>query len=194
MDIFVDGLDKNNYLMIVDKVFSSVDECQTFACDFSDKIQQKTIIVTEPDKNSERVLRFVAGLIASVTLSANLKDFYPSDFQSLRIRVRFYFFYFFIFLAFYCNRFIVFQVKYPDQRQNLQMLRMKDIKEINKSVHRLRTNVFISEAVWTDVSNLELELIMKIPDSDLLPDDEDGLQYISLTETVPVRIYPKLKC
>lgn len=76
----------------------------------------------------------------------------------------------------------------------MQTLRSKDLKEINKNTHRLRTNVFISNGVWTDVSNVELDLIIKIPDADLLPSDENDLQYVSLTGKVPIRVYPKSKC
>lgn len=83
-----ESITSENYVTKIERVSGEISEFDSSFYEFSDDVQQTLVSVSEPDKNSERVLRFVAGLVASITFSATLKNFSSLDLPLLRIRVR----------------------------------------------------------------------------------------------------------
>ena len=65
------------------------DNCLHEAPDFSSNLYHKSIEITEPNCESDRVVRFLSELIIAIPFSCTLRNFDGSEFDALRIRVRF---------------------------------------------------------------------------------------------------------
>lgn len=113
-----------------------------------------TAKIIDPDETSstDNIIKVTAGLIAAVSLTAEIEDLREHQRQDLRIKV-----------------------KYPDQNVHIVAPRLRDLKKALKkddneenNSWRLRTMVLLSHGVWTETSQVELSICLAVKPSNEL--------------------------
>jgi len=113
-----------------------------------------TARIVEPDEASsmENIVKVTAGLIAALSLTAEIENLQDNKCRDLRIKV-----------------------KYPDQNVHIVVPRMRDLKKLSgeqggevNSHWRLRTNVLLSHGIWTETSQVEISISLAVKPSNEL--------------------------
>ncbi|KAK4880692.1 hypothetical protein RN001_008838 [Aquatica leii] len=116
------------------------------------KIQMSSAVIVEPNNQTDTTLKFTAGLTMAVPLEAELYNL--ADPSRLRIIV-----------------------KYPDQRTHVVLPRPAHLKPLNfdnaeqdsQTGYNLRllTTVLISHQVWSEACNVDINIVLSVPEADI---------------------------
>ncbi|KAF5275636.1 hypothetical protein FQA39_LY06748 [Lamprigera yunnana] len=117
------------------------------------RIRMSSAIIIEPNTQTDTTLKFTAGLTMAVPLEAELYNL--ADPSRLRLIV-----------------------KYPDQRTHVVLPRPAHLKSLNFDNAkqdsqngfnlRLLTTVLISHQVWSEACNVEISIVLSVPEADIL--------------------------
>lgn len=137
--------------------------------------------ILDPSKETETTIRFVAGLVTSVELTACLRNFPVSELKNVRIRVL-----------------------YPDMKEVLMAPRKTDFRIVSPDLTRLRTDVLLTSFSWTEKAPVLLELVQVRKEEEIefrrcVAGEEKSERWIALRADagdsfVEIGLFPKMKC